>query len=450
MRSGPADGAFPFRRKLAVGIGDFGLNFYWQTAGLYLLFFYTDVLHLAPATAGLIYMIALVWDAVLDPVIGLMVDRTSSRHGRYRPYLLYAAPATALGFLALFVAPSAPAASAALVAGATHFAFRTLYALTSVPYAAMTARVTRDAAIRADITGVRMVSAASAAILVATLTLPLATAAGGGRRGWMIVALVYAVIATATLLWCARATRELDLPTLAEPPAPPLGAKLSATARNWPLLLVLAALTIATFTATIFQKCLLYYFKYVVGDASLGGAALGVSAATTAVCIPVFTLIARRWGRRRAWLIGTVPTLVGLVLWRLADGHGTPALLGALAVMAAGSAAYYVSFWAILPDTVEFAEWQSGTRTESFVFGLAMLGQKASLGIGAGLLGVLLAQIGYVADAHQTPQTIAGLKATMFWFPFIGTIVVAALISRYPITPARHAELVADIQARTA
>jgi GPH family glycoside/pentoside/hexuronide:cation symporter len=437
-----------FSRKLAIGVGDFGFNLYWQPASLYLLYFYTDVLKLPPATAGGIYMIALFWDAILDPIVGLTADRTRSRFGRYRPYLLFGSPVLAAAFVLLFVVPGSPSAWAVLLAGATHFLFRTVYALVSVPYAALTARVTRDAAVRADITGMRMVSATLAGVLVATLTLPFAQMFGGGRGGWVAVASLYAAIATIVLLGTAQGVRPLDRSTDDEEASPPIADKLRATRANWPLFLVLGAVAISSFAGTVFQKNLLYYFKYVVGDASLGGAAMGFCAIVSAVFVPIFALVARRWGKRRAWLIGIIPSLTGLILWRLADGQGTAALFVALGIMSMGSAAYYVCFWAMLPDTVEYAEWKTGIRSESFAFGLTMLGQKAALGLGAGMLGVLLAHIGYVADAVQAPDTLADLKAMMFWLPFGGGIVTALLISFYPITPERHLQMVKDIAAR--
>lgn len=438
-------------RKLAIGGGDFGLNFYWQTAGLYLLYFYTDVMRLPPAVGGAIYMAALIWDALLDPLIGLLADRTRSRFGRYRPWILFGAPVLGLASILLFVVPTSLGWWTVLLVGATHFLFRTLYACVSVPYAALTARVTRDAAARADITGVRIVAATMAGLIVAMLTLPLAAAFGGGRAGWSCVGASYAAVATVVLILCARGVGPLDSTAGDErQPAVPLTDKLRSTASNWPLMLVLGAVATSSFTSTIFQKSLLYYFKYALGNASLGGAALGFCAVVSGVCVPAFALLARRHGKRVTWMTAAVPTITGLVAWHLADGHGTVALFAALGTISVGSAGYYVSFWAMLPDTVEFGEWKTGARAESFAFGLAMLGQKAALGLGAGLLGILLAQIGYRADMAQTAATLAGLKTMMFWLPLTGAIVAAPLIAFYPISPRHHREIVREIGRRQA
>ncbi|MBW8860589.1 MAG: MFS transporter, partial [Caulobacter sp.] len=201
-------------RKAAIGVGDFGFNLYWQTAGLYLLFFYTDALDLPAATAGFIYMAALIWDAALDPILGAVVDRTRTRMGRYRPYLLLGAAPLALGFMALFVGPAAPTAGAVAFAAVTHILFRTLYAVVSIPYAALFARITQDSTQRGDMAGVRMVFGTLSAIAVAALTLPVAQALStpdAPRRGWLIVAAVYGVIAALCLLAVAWAARGLDV-----------------------------------------------------------------------------------------------------------------------------------------------------------------------------------------------------------------------------------------------
>src|SRR5215217_3598451 len=410
-----------FARKIAIGAGDFGFNLYWQTAGLYLLFFYTDGLGIPAATAGLIYMVALIWDAILDPIVGIVADRTRSRFGRYRPYFIFGAPLLALAFVAVFVGPAYPTAGAVAFAAGTHVLFRTLYAVVSIPYASLFARITRDSAQRGDLAGIRMVFAALGAVGVA---------------------------ATLIILSVAWAARGLD--AAGDPPSVRLPARdvLRSLLGNRALLLVLGAVLVSSFASTMFGKNLLYYFKYVVGKPELGSLALALSAVVAVVFIPLWTVVIRLVGKRNTWLIGAVPGLVGLVLWHLADGHGLPMLFGSLALQAFGGASYVVCFWAMLPDTVEYGEWKSGVRTESLTFGLTVLGQKVALGLGAGFLGLLLTHVGYTANVAQTPDTLAGIKSMMFWWPFIGGLISLALIVFYPLDRKTHDRMVAEIAAR--
>lgn len=440
-----------FGRKLALGAGDFGFNLYWQFASLYLLFFYTDVVGLRPEIAGAIYMAALIWDAALDPMIGAVVDRTRTRYGRYRPYFMFGGIPLALSFVAMFVGPTAGEAGAALFATVVHFLFRTVYAVVAIPYAALFARVTSDARVRADLAGFRMIFATLAAVLVAALTQPLVRGLATPDepyRGWLLIAIAFGICAALLLLLVAWAARGLDVD---EPEKPaPLGVAAMARAllANQALLIVLGAVMIGQFCSTLFGKNLLYYFKYVFGREDLGGMALAATAATIALFVPVFALIARRWGKRNAWIVGSVPSLIGLIMWHLVDGASLELHFVALILTGIGSASYAVCFWSMLPDTVEYGEWRSGVRTESLVFGMGVLGQKISLGLGAGLLGVALNYVGYVANVEQTPETIDGIKQMMFWIPLVGGLCSLALIWRYPISLAIHAKIVEELAAR--
>lgn len=437
-------------RKAAIGMGDFGCNLYWQVSQMFLLYFYTDVVGLPAVTAGLVYMAALIWDGATDPVMGLIADRTRSRWGRYRPYLIFGGVPLALGFVAVFLTPAAGVAGAFVLALGAQFVFRSFYTIVSIPYASLFARITSDSAERGDLAGFRMVFGALAAITVAALTLPLAQGFGAEspRHGWVVVAGIYGVLSVLSLLLAAWGAQGLDKVETTREPRPPLRDVLRSVASNRALLLVLAAIVVSSFSTTMFGKNLLYYFKYVVGQENLGGAALTVTALVLVMAVPVWTVLLRVIGKKSAWIIGSVIGAIGLIGWRLADGHDLSLLFVALAVQAVGMAAGVVCFWSMLPDTVEYGEWRSGVRTESLVFGLTVLAQKVALGLGAGTLGVLLTHVGYVPNVAQSPQTLADLKAMMLWLPLGGTLTAAALIVFYPISRQTHARMVAEIAAR--
>ncbi|HVT35008.1 MAG TPA: MFS transporter [Nevskiaceae bacterium] len=438
-------------RRIALGAGDLGFNLYWQMASLYLLFFYTDVVRLPPATAGAIYMGALIWDAALDPAIGAFADRTRTRWGRYRPYLLLGGVPLALVYTLVFAGSFGNGNTAVALTAAIHVLFRTVYAVVSIPYAALFARVTHDARLRASLAGYRMIFATLAAVIVAAATLPLVQALStpeAPRRGWIVVGFASGLLSTLLLLGVAWATRGYDAVEDETPPPHHWRDMLRTLAANRALLLLLGSIMISLFSGTLFGKNLLYYFKYVVGQEKLGSAALAMTALMVGLFVPVFTWLSRRRGKREAWIIGAWPGLAGLLLWHFADGHGVPLLFGALTLSGIASAAGAVCFWSLLPDTVEYGEWKTGIRTESLVFGLAILGQKAALGLGAGLLGILLGHAGYVADVPQSPATLDAIKQMMFWIPLAGGVLSLALIWLCPLTLASHAQMVKEIAQR--
>lgn len=438
-------------RRIALGAGDFGFNLYWQTASLFLLYFYTDVVALPAALAGTLYMAALIWDAALDPVIGALADRNRSRWGRYRPYLLLGSVPLALAFTLMMGLSGAQDRFAVALTVVLHFGFRTAYAVVSIPYAALFARVTQDARLRADMASIRIIFATSAAVVVAVLTLPLVKALGtpeSPRLGWIWLGVVFGGVACLALWLAAWAARGFDAFETQAAPTIPLREKLRALLANRALLVLVGALMINSAGNTFFGKNLLYYFKYVLDRPELGGYALGLSALVVAFAVPLFGLLSRRWGKRESWLIGMLPGVAGLLCWHLLPTDAITWRFAALGVGALGTAASAVGFWSMLPDTVEYGEHRSGIRTESLIFGIAVLGQKVALGLGAGALGMALREIGYVANAEQTTVTLDGLRQLMFWLPLAGTLISVALISRYPISLASHARMVDELDAR--
>lgn len=440
-------------RKLALGAGDFGFNLYWQTASLFLLYFYTDVVGLRADVAGTLYMAALIWDGALDPLIGGLVDRTRTRWGRYRPYLLLGGVPLALIFVAMFAASGSGSALAVGLTAALHLGFRTVYAVVSIPYVALFARVTRDARLRADLAAIRIVFATSGALAVAVLTLPLVKRLGTPEdplSGWIGLGAVFGGVATVMLLLAAWAVRRHD-PREREPtPRYALIERLRALAANRALLLLAGSIMIGGACGTFFGKNLLYYFKYYIGRPELGGLALGYAALVAGLAVPLFGWLGRRWGKREAWLSGSLPSIVGLIGWGLLQPDQITLHFVVLTLLGIGGAASAVGFWSMLPDTVEYCEWKTGQQHESLVFGVAVFAQKVAAGIGAGALGLALQQVGYVANIEQSAATLASIRGLMVGFPLAGTVLAILLIWHYPLSLALHARINQELEARRA
>lgn len=437
---------------MSLGSGDLAFNLYWQSSSIFLLYFYTDILGLDATLAGTIYMVALVWDAAIDPLVGWLADRTRTRFGRYRPYLIFGAPVLALVYVAMFLPPPAPAPSAVWLVTITHLLFRTAYAVVNIPYASMFARVTRDSAQRADLAGARILFAMIAGMLVSATTLPFAGWLGGGdeRRGWQLLAMLYGICVVLILWQVAWNAKGLDAPDEEAAEHRPMSEVIRSLLLNRPLHLALAVVVMTSIASTFFHKNIIYYFKYIYGDTNGATVALTLSAGITAVSVPIWTFVIRIKGKRFAWASGSALVGLGLVTWWFANGNGLGMLLFAIGVIAAGMSANYICFWAVLPDTVEYGEWRSGIRTEALIFGLVVLGQKAALGMAAGALGASLSAIGYQPNSGMGDDTAYGLRMLMLWAPLAGVFLSLLFIANYRLSYARHRQMVEDIEARNA
>jgi GPH family glycoside/pentoside/hexuronide:cation symporter len=257
-----------FRRRLGYGAGDFAFNLFFTTASLYLLYYYTDVLGLSPAVAGWVFAAALMWDALFDPFMGYLANRTRTRWGRYRPYLLFGAAPLALSWVLIFLPVKFEGLALIVFAAAAHVLFRTLYAVVSMPYLALSAVMTSDSAERGVLAGFRMVSAATCGLLAAFFTLQLVGWFGGGQTGFFWTSVLYGTLATIVFWSCSptRTRRGGRAATRRPRRRREMLHMLAATAH-----LDRLRATLAVVGGTLFNKTVPYWFKYALGREDLIG-----------------------------------------------------------------------------------------------------------------------------------------------------------------------------------
>jgi glycoside/pentoside/hexuronide:cation symporter, GPH family len=434
-----------FRERFGYGVGDFAFNLFFSTAGLYLLFYYTDVLGLSPSVAGWVFAAALIWDAVFDPFMGYVAARTRTRWGRYRPYLLFGAVPLAASWVLMFLPVGLDGSALIVFAAATHILFRTLYAVVSMPFLALSAVLTGDSHERGVLAGFRMAAATTCGLFAAFSTLKIVEAFGGGQQGFFITAIVYSMLACLVLFFVFFSTSEDAVaPETRVPTAAEMIRMLRSNTAFW---IVGAAMLLASFGATFFQKTVPYYFKYALGREDLIGLALTLLTGAVTLSIPLWTYVMRRTSKRIMWLSGIGIGLIGYIaLWFAPPDIRI--VLPILLLLGLGAGAGYIGFWAMMPDTVEFGEWRSGVRSEGAIFGLVSLIQKAGLGLAAAALGELLALAGYQANVAQTQETLIALKQIMVLAPAVLACAVAAVIAFYPLDARKHDRLVRALTRR--
>jgi GPH family glycoside/pentoside/hexuronide:cation symporter len=424
-------------RKVGFTIGDYGFNLYWQSVSLFLMFYYTDAVGLSATTAGVIYMAASIFDGVIDPIMGALADRTRTRWGRYRPYILWGAVPLALSFAGLYYKPALDAFGIVAVVCATHLLFRVCYTIGSIPYISLTARVTSSSGERSTIAGFRMVFANLAGMTVSYSTQPLVAYFGGGdeARGFFYVACVIAIVASCTFPIVYLSTRE-PAPTHDEP-IPRLRDYWVTLRHNRAFWIVVIGVLGGSVATTTLGKTVIYYFKYFLDAEASARYALTAKTGLAIIIVATWVYVTRFVGKRHAWFYVTDINTV---------------LLASLffVLMHICSVGIHLTYWSMLPDTVEYGEWRTGVRAESLVFGFAIFCQKTALGLAAGLLGVALDFVGFVPNAVQTPQTLHGMKLIIVVLPLAGMAVAAAAMYFYPLRPGIHERIVAELETRRA
>jgi GPH family glycoside/pentoside/hexuronide:cation symporter len=446
----------PLSVRIGFSVGDFGFLLVWQGTALFLMYFYTDILGISPVVAGAIYLAAMVWDAVTDPVFATLADRTRTRWGRYRPWLLFGALPFALSYPLAFSTPGDLPVAPWLWALVTHIALRTAYTLVSMPFNSLQARLTNDAQARSVLAGFRMIGAASGGLAIVFLT-PVLVAGFGPEReaeAYFTVACIAAVLACAGLLYCFMTMREPeDMPD--DPNARPsfwsdLVEVLPTLLRNGPLIRVFLTITIGSVCLGMFGKCVLYYFKYDLERPDLTVWALVLPALMLIITTPVWVRIAARRSKRDALMIGLSISLIGYLMFFFNSSDALIVSALAILLIGIGGASLPVMFWAMLPDTVEYGEAMTGVRAEARTFGYATFAQKAAVGINAALLGALLDASGFEANAVQTEATLTAIKAIMALVPAAGAAAIVWIMIGYRLDRQAHARLLGIISAAKA
>jgi GPH family glycoside/pentoside/hexuronide:cation symporter len=427
--------AIPLREKLAYGMGDFASMLIFQTVGTFLMFFYTDIGGLPAAAVGTLLLVARVSDAVWDVFLGALVDRTKSRWGQCRPYLLFGAPLVALCAVATFSVPGGDTSRLGY-AYVTYILLMVAYSLVNIPYGAMPALMTDDPRDRTKLASVRMFCALTCALLVNTSTVKLVEWLGHGSKQAGYQNTIIAMSITGMLLFwvCFAGTRERVTP-VHQPIQLRRDIAILMAGRAWWMMALIGTCVYTAFAIT--SGSAMYYFTYVVGDAS--------KAATYFLCVGLGNLcgillsyqLTRRFCKRRVMMGASLCAATLYSLFYLVDPHEALQVNGlAFLVYVFGGASLPIMM-SMVADTADDAELRSGRRMVGLTASTVAFAVKFGLGLGGALTGLILAGVGYQANVAQTPQAIEGLKLIMSAVPAVGKLLVFVILVFYPLSQKR-------------
>ena len=432
-------------RRLTVvgyGFGDFGFNLYATGLNLYLLYYYTDVLGIDPAVAGFIFMIPVIWDGISDPLMGWIASRTRTREGKFRPYILVGAPFVGLSFVGMFAAPvwfPDQVVAASLV---SHIVFRTLYTVASVPYSSLSAAITYDSQKRGTMAAVRMMSAMAGGVVTAATMPELASYFSGGnlREGFIMAALLYALIATVVMSVVFFTTDEK--PIASTQVQLTTAQTLAFVKSNTAFWVLCAASFVGIIGSTMGGKALVYYISYYAGHPEAVSTILPLGILGACFAIPLWTVVARSYSKRVVWVMGGGGAAIGNFLILGLEITDVPTLSALSIFSGVCGGAIAVMFWSMLPDTVEFGELRSGVRDDGILFGLCQFISKAGSGLGIGMIGLLLSFMGYNANQVQSEEALQGIRMAAFLIPAVCSIGSIVIIILYPLDEVTHRRIV--------
>lgn len=435
----------PLRTKLGFGICDLGGNLFFTAMGFWSLNYLTDVVALPAAAAGLAVMISKLWDAVTDPMMGFISDRTRHKLGRRRPYMLWGALPLLLSMWFFFTKPDISGVVALTVWATLALSLlNTAYTVVNIPYNSLTPELTDDYNERTSLNGYRFGSAVFGTMLGAGAVLPIVGLFATRAAGFSGMGLVLGTVMAVTALITFFSVKEPDH-SATEIPKEGFFPTYLAVFKNRPYVILLLTYALNLAGLTFMQGIIAYYFGYVYRNEGMTTIAMLMLLVVAMVCIPISVLVSKRIGKKRTYQIAFFFIATGaLLIFLFAHRLGIGFFLGVMVWAGIGVGFGYVSPWAMVPDTIEYDAARTGKRKEGAFYGMWTFMSKVGTSLAIVISGFVLDLGGYVANVAQGPEAIFAIRLLIGVFPAIVMIGAGVLVEFYPIDEKAYEGIMAE------
>ena len=427
------DTKLSFKEKIGYGLGDTASHFVWDMVGFWILIFYTDTFGISAAAAGTIMLIARVWDMVSDPIMGIIADRTNTRWGKFRPYILWMAlPYSVLAVLT-FTTPDLGQTGKVIYAGVTYLLLMTVFTAINLPYSSLGAVMTSDSYERAGLNSYRFIFAFIGQFIVTGTALSLAIYFGKGdnAKGYQYTLILFAIISFILFMITFKTTKERVQPPKNQKQNLKEDLKNLFKNRPWVILFFVGIISFVMFAMQ--NLSIAYYFKYYIGDEESVQLFNVIGTIALIAGIPLSKPLSKRFGKRNVYVASSLISGLFFILLYIPGSHNIVSIY-ILNILAKFTYAPAVPLlWTMLADTADYSEWKNGRRATGLVFSAATFAQKAGWGIGGALAGWLLALYKFTPNIEQTVSALTGIKLMISVFPGILYMSCAILLYFYAI-----------------
>lgn len=422
----------PWRERISYGLGDTASNLIFQMTTLYLMYFYTDVFGLNPGAVAVVFLVARVIDAIVEPFIGVMIDRTQTKWGKCRPYFLWLAVPFSLTAVLMFLTPDFGDTGKLVYAYISYTVLGIMYSGINLPLSAILPSLTSNSNERTVINTVRMIFAVIGVVTVSAGTMPLVKAFGGGdqAKGFLVTMILFSSIALLLFLNMFANTKE-RVKAIDEKPLP-MREGVKALKGNVPWLIMLLMSLFLWITTSIQGQTSIYYMTYYMKKPEL------IPIVNSMQLLMIFSMViapfvVKKIGKRNTIIMGSVVSIIGYLI-AITGGNAlsVPVLLAGLLISGLGMGVGAGLIFAMMADTVDYGEWKSGVRAQGLLYSAASFGVKVGMGLGGALGGVILSMGGYVANSTaQSESALAAISFNYLWAPIIGQIIMITLLLFY-------------------
>ncbi len=439
--------------KVGYGFGDLASNLFWQMFSIFIAKYYTDVFLLGAATMGTMLLVTRIGDAIVDPVIGAIADRTHTRWGYFRPYLVWMAIPMALTAIATFSVPSFGGTARVVYAYCTLSLMMVAYSAINIPYSALLGVLTPSSEDRTSASAYRFVMALLPVFVIVNTAIPLTQHFGGGDAnspaGWQMTMIIYSVVAVALYFLTFAMTKERVQPEPGQKTTLKNDVKDLFANKPWVVLCVvgIAALTYANIRGTV----AIYYFENVVpGGKDWFGPIMTTGAVAFIVGVMATSPLSRIFGKRNFYMASMAVTALLTAGFYFVPPQNIGLVWAGHALISLCAAPTAPLVWAMYADTADYSEWKCGRRATGLIFSAASFAQKFGWAIGGAGTGWLLAWFGYRPNVAQSAHTIDGIMLMMSFIPTVGAVIAVAALWFYELDETTVQKMSAELEIRRA
>ena len=440
------------REKIGYGFGDFACNLVYASISSYLLFFYTDVFGLTSSTAAFMFFVVRIFDAISDPIVGMIIDKTNTKYGKFRPFLLYGAVPFVILAILCFSTPQLGEGGKIIYAYATYIALSVCYTFVNVPYGALTSAMTRDQHESVSITTYRTFLANIGQVVVAFCVPLLAgqfskTMSVG--ESWKLTMAIIAIIGGILLLICFKSVEER-----VQVPASHTKIKFSDIFEQFKVNSPLVVLSVFFFVIygvkSVVSATGIYYITYYVGRPELVKWYSAVGTFPALLIIPFIPWLSRKLTKKQLMTISIATDIIGMLGLYLSPSNWLVAIFISRGIASVGNGMISAFMWALIPETIEYGEWKTNKRLGGMIYSVICFFFKCGNALGGMIPGIALSMSGYVAKQAQTQTALHGILITTAIIPICLYTISIVCMRFYNLDKETYLKISKELKERNA
>jgi GPH family glycoside/pentoside/hexuronide:cation symporter len=435
-----------FKENVGYAFGDFASSMFWKLFSMFLMIYYTDVVELSPASVGTMFLLTRLWDGLNDPIMGIIADRTNTRHGKFRPYLLWVAVPFAVIGVFTFSTPNFGPSGKLIYAYITYTLMMIVYTAINVPYSSLMGVMTSDTKERTTLASFRFIGAYSGGIVM-TASVPylldfFENAGANDSKSYQYTVTIYAILAAFFFIMTFLLTKERVKPSAVKSS---VWADLKDLGKNAQWFIMLGAGIAVLIFNSLRDGSIMYYFKYYVKNQTvpflgevqwdkLAGAYMTLWLATNMLGVLLAKPVSAKFGKKVTFIGAMVLAAVFSVLLYGLQPYQINLIFGLNILIGISAGIVLPLIWSMYADIADYSEWKTGRRATGLVFSSSSMSQKMGWTLGGAVTGWLLAAYGFKANAEQSLESLKGIRMMISFYPALGASLSAAFLLLYKLT----------------